>query len=181
MNATRIMCEKNTINLITRLNKENPDMFNNVEANGKNLEKSIYNHTIRLSKLKNIPMTWNCKEFVELYCSEYRRLRANLTYTSNAPDLINMIKSKEVKLTDIISMSNDEMNKKGVEAYKLQFEFYILSKMHGVTNNTTPGMFVCGQCKSDKTSYYQQQTRSADEPMTCFITCNNCGKRWRQS
>lgn len=30
-----------------------------------------------------------------------------------------------------------------------------------------------------KTTYYQMQTRSADEPMTTFVTCVNCGNRWK--
>lgn len=38
----------------------------------------------------------------------------------------------------------------------------------------------CGKCKQHKVDYYQKQTRGADEPMTCFCTCLNCGHRWRQ-
>ena len=30
-----------------------------------------------------------------------------------------------------------------------------------------------------KCTYYQLQTRSADEPMTTFVTCINCGNRWK--
>ena len=41
------------------------------------------------------------------------------------------------------------------------------------------GMFKCNKCKSMKTTYYQMQTRSADEPMTTFVTCNNCGAKWK--
>ena len=39
--------------------------------------------------------------------------------------------------------------------------------------------FTCRKCKSNDCSYYQMQTRSADEPMTTFITCQNCGNRWK--
>tara|TARA_Y100001954_G_scaffold228842_1_gene273854 strand:+ start:286 stop:675 length:390 start_codon:yes stop_codon:yes gene_type:complete len=39
---------------------------------------------------------------------------------------------------------------------------------------------VCGKCKQRKVEYYQQQIRGADEPMTCFCYCLNCGKRWTQ-
>jgi DNA-directed RNA polymerase subunit M/transcription elongation factor TFIIS len=39
--------------------------------------------------------------------------------------------------------------------------------------------FQCRKCKSKKCTYYQLQTRSADEPMTTFVTCLNCGQRWR--
>jgi len=41
------------------------------------------------------------------------------------------------------------------------------------------GIFECGRCKSYKTTYYQLQTRSADEPMTTFVTCVNCNKKWK--
>ncbi|KAG8929841.1 RNA polymerase II elongation factor [Tulasnella sp. 418] len=41
--------------------------------------------------------------------------------------------------------------------------------------------FKCGRCKQRKTRYRQAQTRSADEPMTTFVTCTNCGNRWKFS
>lgn len=37
----------------------------------------------------------------------------------------------------------------------------------------------CHSCKQFKVTYYELQTRSADEPMTCFCTCQNCGKKWK--
>lgn len=42
------------------------------------------------------------------------------------------------------------------------------------------GMLQCGACKSKKTTFTEMQTRSADEPMTVFALCLNCGRRWRQ-
>ena len=41
------------------------------------------------------------------------------------------------------------------------------------------GAFKCRKCGSKKTDYYQLQTRSADEPMTTYVTCNNCGLKWK--
>jgi transcription elongation factor S-II len=40
--------------------------------------------------------------------------------------------------------------------------------------------FKCRRCGKRECTYYELQTRSADEPMTCFISCLNCGKEWRQ-
>jgi transcription elongation factor S-II len=40
-------------------------------------------------------------------------------------------------------------------------------------------MFQCGKCKERNASYYQMQTRSADEPMTTFVTCLKCGNKWK--
>ncbi|KAJ8127800.1 hypothetical protein O1611_g5839 [Lasiodiplodia mahajangana] len=39
----------------------------------------------------------------------------------------------------------------------------------------------CSGCKKKMVSYSQAQTRSADEPMTTFCLCMNCGKRWKFS
>ncbi|MBP02745.1 MAG: transcription factor S [Rhodospirillaceae bacterium] len=41
------------------------------------------------------------------------------------------------------------------------------------------GMLTCGKCGMSKTSSYEMQTRSADEPMTIFANCLCCGNRWR--
>ena len=40
--------------------------------------------------------------------------------------------------------------------------------------------FLCTRCFKRECTYYEMQTRSADEPMTIFINCLNCGKNWRQ-
>ena len=50
----------------------------------------------------------------------------------------------------------------------------IKKKMEG-----KPGIFKCFKCQSNKTHFYQMQTRGADEPMTNFVNCLNCGKRWK--
>ncbi len=42
------------------------------------------------------------------------------------------------------------------------------------------GALKCIRCGSNKTYYYQLQTRSADEGMTTFYTCAECGKRWKR-
>ena len=40
-------------------------------------------------------------------------------------------------------------------------------------------MFKCGKCKKNNCTYFQMQTRSADEPMTTFVTCLECFNRWK--
>ena len=41
-------------------------------------------------------------------------------------------------------------------------------------------LLYCSRCKrKTKCDYYQMQTRSADEPMTTFITCLECDKKWK--
>jgi hypothetical protein len=37
----------------------------------------------------------------------------------------------------------------------------------------------CARCRSRDIKFEMLQTRSADEPMSIFCTCERCGKRWR--
>lgn len=41
------------------------------------------------------------------------------------------------------------------------------------------GEFTCRRCGQNKTTHYSLQTRSADEPMTVFVTCLTCSNRWK--
>uniref|UniRef100_A0A8C8E1P9 Transcription elongation factor n=1 Tax=Oryzias sinensis TaxID=183150 RepID=A0A8C8E1P9_9TELE len=47
------------------------------------------------------------------------------------------------------------------------------------TGGTQTDLFTCGKCKGKCCTYTQVQTRSADEPMTTFVFCNECGNRWK--
>lgn len=40
--------------------------------------------------------------------------------------------------------------------------------------------WTCPKCRKNNVSYRQMQTRSADEPMTTFFTCGDCGYEWRR-
>ncbi len=52
-----------------------------------------------------------------------------------------------------------------------------IQKSQGI--NSAGGEFTCSKCKGTKTTHYSMQTRSSDEPMTVFVCCLNCGKRWK--
>ena len=43
----------------------------------------------------------------------------------------------------------------------------------------TTDQFTCRVCKKSKCTFVQVQTRSADEPITTFVTCIMCGHGWR--
>jgi transcription elongation factor S-II len=42
--------------------------------------------------------------------------------------------------------------------------------------------FRCPRCRQRECDYYELQIRSADEPMTCFVTCLNpkCGHKFKR-
>lgn len=39
----------------------------------------------------------------------------------------------------------------------------------------------CPTCYHPKASFFQMQTRSADEPMTTFYRCLKCGHQWKEN
>lgn len=69
----------------------------------------------------------------------------------------------------------------GKEAEKKKVKDAHLEAINREEKDDYIGMFKCGKCKSMKTTYYQMQTRSADEPMTTFVICISCNNRWRFS
>jgi DNA-directed RNA polymerase subunit M/transcription elongation factor TFIIS len=50
---------------------------------------------------------------------------------------------------------------------------------HDVVPTNT--LLQCPRCKENRVSYYQRQTRSADEPLTTFASCHHapCKHRWK--
>jgi transcription elongation factor S-II len=96
--------------------------------------------------------------------------------------LIERIASGEIKSKDIANMNPIELWPTGQWAnteVKLKEKQMLIDKANALANEDYTGLYQCSKCKSMKTTYYQLQTRSADEPMTTFVTCVNCGKRWK--
>jgi transcription elongation factor S-II len=52
-------------------------------------------------------------------------------------------------------------------------------KKHGFVAETS--IYTCKKCKQNRCSFEQKQMRSADEAMSEFITCMNCGHAWREN
>ncbi|KAM6179691.1 transcription elongation factor A protein 3-like [Erethizon dorsatum] len=47
------------------------------------------------------------------------------------------------------------------------------------TSGTNTDLLQCSKCRKKNCTYNQVQTLSADEPMTTFVLCNECGHRWK--
>ncbi|CAG9771845.1 unnamed protein product [Ceutorhynchus assimilis] len=72
-------------------------------------------------------------------------------------------------------MANDEV-KQLMERFKKET---IDDAQLAIAQGTKTDMLKCGKCKQRNCTYNQLQTRSADEPMTTFVLCNECGNRWK--
>ncbi|XP_041758177.1 transcription elongation factor A protein 3 isoform X8 [Coregonus clupeaformis] len=72
-------------------------------------------------------------------------------------------------------MASDELKQLRNNLTKEAIREHQLSK----TSGTISDLFQCGKCGKKNCTYNQMQTRSADEPMTTFVLCNECGNRWK--
>ena len=102
---------------------------------------------------------------------EIRDLKKCLTYS---PDQFYIQYNKIIKMMEIReSHMCLDVHKKEMQKHVKDHECFMEK------HNKEEGLFTCGKCKSKRTTYYQLQTRSADEPMTTFVTCKDCSKRWK--
>ena len=97
---------------------------------------------------------------------------------SNSSSLREIINSKKVRAHEVAFMTHQEMDPERwatlIEAKIKRDKKKYETRMAAATDT-----FKCRNCKSNECTYYQLQTRSADEPMTTFVTCINCGNKWR--
>ncbi|KIV91725.1 transcription elongation factor S-II, variant [Exophiala mesophila] len=116
-----------------------------------------------------------------IYKDKIRSLYQNLKNKSN-PGLRKRILVGEVTPVRFVSMSHEEMKSKQQreEDQKIAKE-NMNNAMVAQEEKSVSTSLECGKCHQKKVSYSQAQTRSADEPMTTFCECLNCGNRWKFS
>jgi len=145
-----------------------------------NLEKGIYNYTIQTASLRNIVRKWDNEAFTMIYIDKFKSILINLNVKStiNNKELLKRLKNGEFKAREMAFMTHQELYP---EKWKSLIDKKIKrDKSEGTVDlSAATDEFFCFKCKKRKCSYYQMQTRSADEPMTTFITCLLCGNNWR--
>ena len=161
------------------------EKLNNILNNKKiseNAEKGIYNYTIDMCEKKNIIKKWSNSYFVLIYIQKLKCVLFNLKNKK----LLDKIKNKNFRAHEIAFIKHETMRPELwgplIENKKIKDENKFAPKIEASTDD-----FKCLKCKNNglsveeysKCTYYQLQTRSSDEPMTTFVTCINCGNRWR--
>lgn len=145
------------------------------------IEKDIYNSVIKCSKKRNIKRSWDCISFKSLYLSRIRSIYSNIksdSYIKNTTFKSRILKG-DVKSDNISSLSH-------VDIFPERWKILIEDKMkkeklrYELKPEAMTDMFKCRRCGSRSCTYYEMQTRSADEPMTQFITCLDCNNHWKQ-
>jgi len=148
-------------------------MFND-ETMAQNLEKGVYNYAIKEANSKKIVKKWENKQFSQLYVDRLRSIYFNL----KNPELIEQVRNHEITPQVLAFMTHQEFRP---DHWTPLIDRKIKRDASKYTDNVqaSTDMFTCKKCRSKRCTYYELQTRSADEPATIFITCLDCGKHWK--
>uniref|UniRef100_A0A3B3BXL8 Transcription elongation factor n=1 Tax=Oryzias melastigma TaxID=30732 RepID=A0A3B3BXL8_ORYME len=147
-----------------RTDNDHKDFGVNCDSMAAEIEDHIYQET-RATDMK--------------YKNRVRSRISNLKDPKN-PGLRRNVLAGSIELSRIASMSAEEMASDELKQLRnVLTQEAIREHQMAKTGGTTTDLLQCGKCKKKNCTYNQVQTRSADEPMTTFVLCNECGNRWK--
>jgi DNA-directed RNA polymerase subunit M/transcription elongation factor TFIIS len=146
------------------------------------LEESLL-HVVSDQAIKeNMDIEWSNRVFWNMYRSRaislYENLRGKNSYVKNDIDWVSRLKSGEISVRAFAEITAVDMCP---SRWKAVIENIIENEKKLYAKSDSASIFMwCSDCKKKtKCTYYQLQTRSADEPMTTFVTCLECDRRWK--
>ena len=139
-----------------------------------NLEKGIFNYAIKEASRQKIVKKWENPLFVQIYVDRLRSIYMNLKNS----DLVEQIRNKEISPQSVAFMTHQEFQP---DHWKILIDRKMKRDASKYVDNAqaSTDIFTCRKCRSKRCTYYELQTRSADEPATIFVTCLDCGKHWK--
>lgn len=160
-------------NSIEKINK-----YINNSSKSKIIEEGIYLYCESECNNNNIDYNIEPELYKSLYEYQVNNIISNINPDSKIKNvsLLPKINNNEINLNEIGGLNPNELfpdHWKELIERKNKIE---LCKNFVATTD----LFTCRKCKHNICVYNEQQTRSADEPSTLFITCTNCGNRWKQ-
>ncbi|KAI1638770.1 transcription factor S-II, central domain-containing protein [Biscogniauxia mediterranea] len=115
------------------------------------------------------------------YKDKIRSLFQNLKVKTNA-ELGRNVMSGAITAERFVVMTSKELMSAEQRKTDAELEQENMKKAQvPMAEKSISDSLECSGCKKKMVSYTQAQTRSADEPMTTFCECMNCGKRWKFS
>jgi len=147
------------------------------------IENHIYLNCLKLSEKYHISPTWNNSRFVNLYIERSKSIVLNLDPESYIKNyyLLPKVLGGDIIPEQLVEFKPQKLNPAKWQKHvdRLAHEAQVASSNQADQGHTSD-LFKCGKCKQSKVTYFQLQTRGADEPMTTFITCTNCGNHWQE-
>ena len=144
------------------------------EKKASNIEKGVYNYSLHEANARKVVKKWDNPYFVQIYIDRMRSIYMNLQNTQ----ILDLIQKGEVSAKTFAFMTHQEMRPDKWD-HLIQAKIKKDKSKYDTQQEAMTDTFKCRKCHSKKCSYYQMQTRSADEPMTTFVTCIECANRWK--
>lgn len=143
------------------------------EKNSSNLEKGIFNYSLKEAEQRKIVKKWDNKQFIQIYVDRLRSIMINLK-----GEVLQQINDGTIKAHVVAFMTHQELEP---ERWSVMIETKTKRDKNKFETNMSAAtdVFTCRKCKGNQCTYYQLQTRSADEAMTVYISCCLCGTRWK--
>ncbi len=146
------------------------------------MENAILQRSIRECSESGVYVEWASPVFCNHYRGRcihiYENLKGKDGYVDNPTDWKAKLVAGDVTPVQIAEMAPMDLH---LGRWKSQVEAQIEKDKHLYSNTGGASIYLyCSVCKKkSRCDYYQMQTRSADEPMTTFVTCLECDKRWK--
>ncbi|XP_027203932.2 RNA polymerase II elongation factor [Dermatophagoides pteronyssinus] len=164
-NTIRLKCRELLSNALKPdAEMEKDEAFYDVEILAAEIEDNIY------------------KEFKDTNLKYKNRVRSRVSNLNDKknPDLKLNVLRGHIKPERIAIMTAEEMASNEMKQLRQKFTKEAINDAQmSLTGGTKTDLIKCPACKKSNCTYNQVQTRSADEPMTTFCYCNECGKRWK--
>lgn len=140
-----------------------------------NLEKGIYNYAIKEANSRKIVKKWENPNFAQIYIDRLRSIYINLKNEA----ILTQLHKKEITPQSVGFMTHQEFKP---EHWKPMIDRKMKrdAAKYNVKIEASTDMFTCKKCKSKKCTFFEMQTRSADEAATIFITCLDCGQNMKR-
>lgn len=147
---------------------------------GENDSIKYYKYKKIAHQIENSLFRYFNHKISEKYRQKYRDVIFNLRDSKNTSLNLRILQEKILPKT-LITMTFEEMASDQLKITRQKSRYWEMqaSRNDLNKNNHMTDEFKCGKCGKRKCSFSQAQTRSADEPMTTFITCLVCNNHWK--
>lgn len=139
-------------------------------------EQNVY------EKVKGIELEMFTKLNKSQYIQKGKAITSNISDAKNEEFRINILNGTYTP-EKLVSMDSSEMANKDLKKEILQITNNALDALRSDWDDkhapAFEGLHKCEKCGGSRTTSREIQMRCADEPMTIFIRCIDCGNEWK--
>lgn len=139
-----------------------------------NAEKGVYNYAVQTARAKGILCDWSCAGFRTVYKHKLSSLLRNLRNKEN-PNFLRHVLAKHIEGRHLAFLTPAQVwPERWVEVNERAAKRFPIDDSATVAESA---LLSCGTCRSRRVSHYSLQ--DANEETRFYLTCHDCGRRWK--